>query len=94
MHRNTWRFVLKNGCLDTGLLGPPQYWGYGIYIDFWFALPIPFFVYLWAEMAVNLYCTSMAEVASYNILYGVALPSKIYYGYRTCFAPIELALWR
>ena len=25
---------------------PPKYWGYGIYIDFRFVLPIPFFVYL------------------------------------------------
>ena len=46
MHRNSWRFVRNNGCLDTSQLEPPKYWGYGIYIDFRFALPIPFFVYL------------------------------------------------
>ena len=46
MRRNSWTFVRNNGCLDTGLLEPPKYWGYGIYIDFRFALPIPFFVYL------------------------------------------------
>ena len=36
MHRDSWRFVRNNGCLDTGLLEPPKYRRYGIYIDFRF----------------------------------------------------------
>ena len=87
MHRNSWRFVRNNGCLDTGLLEPPKYWGYGIYIDFRFALPIPFFVYLCLTLrSVRVFPTPVAPPVSAPVRIINCVRTHI--GIRTCASPI------